>query len=575
MKKKFTTLLSGLLFGTLVMNAVPAAPGIKKLVQPDGTVVEAVVIGDERFHYYETAAGEILLMDAGGTLRPAVLASDGSLQASGTVTGKATPPDEARMLKAAMARHPETASQDTPSSRIAPGPIKPTFSTTGVVTGLILLCEYQDVKLTEAATVEHYDRLCNEKGYSSSATYGSVLDYFTSQSNGKFTPKFDVVGPITLPKNRADYGMTNDIVNQFRDACLEADKMGLDFSKYDMNNDGFVDFLFVVFAGHGQAQGGPYDSVWPAMQDLSNYVFDYFDGLQLGVAACSCELKGGQGTELDGIGTICHEFSHILGLADIYDTSGQGGHGMSHFDIMDVGSYNDNQVTPSGYTAMDKYTLGWLDPIVLDESRYDVTLEPFDTSHQAVFIVNPDNPDEYYTLENRRQQGWDKGIPGHGLVISYCHYDKKHWKRNTVNALAAGYEHVRIVAADNMWNPIVSDEAGDPFPGPFNNTSFSATTVPAAVWQSSGTKMPVKFGISNIRESEDGIITFDYSHDVASVGKVGADGFKVVAVNGNSISTPEGSRVFDISGRNVSAENLPSGIYIVRTADKSVKVRIP
>jgi hypothetical protein len=87
--------------------------------------------------------------------------------------------------------------------------------------------------------------------------------------------------------------------------------------------------------------------------------------------------------------------------------------------------------------------------------------------------------------------------------------------------------------------------------------------------------MPVKFGISNIRESEDGIITFDYSHDVASVGKVGADGFKVVAVNGNSISTPEGSRVFDISGRNVSAENLPSGIYIVRTADKSVKVRIP
>ena len=67
--------------------AVPAMPGLMKLVQPDGSVVEATIKGDEHFHYYETAAGEILLRDDAGTLRPAVIADNGELQARGTITG--------------------------------------------------------------------------------------------------------------------------------------------------------------------------------------------------------------------------------------------------------------------------------------------------------------------------------------------------------------------------------------------------------------------------------------------------------------------------------------------------------
>lgn len=568
---KLSTLLGCLIAGTSISLAVPAIPGLQRLVQPDGSVVEATVKGDERFHYYETAAGEILLRDEFGTLRPAVLTAAGELRASGSITGVATPQRQREAIMEAVAGKFRDAAQR--QARVAPNPVPSKFPTTGTVTGLILLVEYQDVKLTPQATREHYEQKCNQPGYSSEATYGSVLDYFTAQSDGKFTPHFDVVGPLTLPQNRAYYGVgDNGLVNQFRDACLVADEMGLDFSKYDLNQDGFVDFLFVIFAGHGEAQGGPYESVWPAMIDLSNYVFDYFDGLNLGVAACSCELKGSSGTDMDGVGTICHEFSHILGLADIYDTSNLGGYGMCHYDIMDIGTYNDNLVTPSGYTAMDKYTLGWLDPIVLDTPRKDVTLRPFDQTHDAAFIVNPANPDEYYTLENRQQQGWDKGIPGHGLVVSYCHYDRKHWNRNTVNAVAAGYEHVRIVAADNNWQNTLIDEAGDPFPGTMGNTALSAVTMPGAVWRSSGTAVPVEWRISNIRESADGVITFDFD-DTTGIDDV-ADDASGVSVTGNSINAPEGSQVYDISGRSVDPQMLPRGIYVVRTPAGSVKVRI-
>ncbi len=570
--KKYLALAS-FLFGMTVAYAVPAMPGKHLLQQPDGTIVEANIVGDEHFHYYETEAGEILLHDDYGTLRPCVIGSDGVLRAEGTITGKPSTEAIRNAVMATMTR------KRTGAARAAakPDEIKLSFPTTGTVTGLILLCDFQDVKMTEEATEEHYRQLCNERGFSSDAAHGSVIDYFTAQSHGLFTPQFDVFGKVTLPYERAHYGMTNDVNNLFRDAALEADRMGLDFSKYDVNNDGYVDFLFVVFAGHGQAQGGPYDSVWPAMQDLSEYVFDYFDGLNLGVAACSCELKGGSGANLDGISTICHEFGHILGLADIYDTSSQGGHGMGHYDIMDVGTYNDNLRTPPGYTAFEKFSLGWMKPTVLEQSASDIELMPFDESNEAVFIVNPDNTNEYFTLENRQKRDWDSGIPGHGLVISYCHYEPRLWRRNTVNAAAAGYEHIRIMAADNIWitdenGKPFSNEAGDTYPGQSGNTSFTGTSVPAAIWMSS--KRPMIQAITNIRESESGTITFDYNSGEAGTGDIAIAPESGIRVEGNTIVAPEDTKVFDMSGRCVGTANLAPGVYVVRSGDNVVKIAI-
>lgn len=576
MRITFSSLLAGLfLSASLSVMAVPAKPGLLKITQPDGSVIEAEITGDEHFRFYRTSCGEILLEGPDGFLCRAAVDDSGELVTAGRPVGTATPESDARAIRAAagarrMAKMTEAASP----RRIAPGRIQNSFPTTGEVKGLIIMAEFEDVKFSPGATPQLYDRKVNEAGYSDESTFGSVYDYFVTQSSGVFTPKFDIVGPVTLPHPRKWYGEGAEerLDDLFRDACTLADEAGTDFTQYDVNNDLFVDFVFVIFAGHGEAQGGPQECVWPAMKNLENSVYDYFDNMNLGVAACSCELKGGEGEELDGIGTICHEFSHILGLADIYDTSYQGGHGMGHFDIMDMGSYNDNQVTPAGYTAMDRYTLGWMEPSVLDETVSGVELENIVTSNKAYFIVNPENENEYFTLENRQQEGWDKGLPYHGLVVSYVHYEPTHWRRNTVNSpMAAIYEHVRIVAADNTWSKVGNSEQGDPFPGIKEVTEFTAAGSQAHRWQS--TKKVPEFTVTDIAEKNGGI-TFNFSASSSGLSDIFAGDATLVNVSGNDIIAPAGSEVYDLAGRRVGLNSLPAGIYIVRTPSATVKVAV-
>ena len=561
--------------------AVPAKPGIMTFTQPDGTVVEAGLKGDEHFHFYETAAGEILLRDADGYLRRAVVDAAGEPAASAVLPGRSVMSTSERenVIDAIGRRYDAIReAKAAAASRVAPDKIKVDFPTTGEVRGLIILADFQDVKLLPKSTKEYFDTKLNTPGYSGEETMGSAHDYFKEQSGGKFQPVFDVVGPVTLPKNRADYGVSEDLISLFRDACVEADKAGTDFTRYDVNNDGFVDFVFIIFAGHGQAQGGPVETIWPAMMDVSNSIYDYFDGLNLSVAACSCELKGAEGEDWDGMGTICHEFSHILGLPDIYDARQTGGYGMGHYDLMCYGPYNADGVKPAGYTAMDKYTLGWIEPKVLEAPETGVKLDPFSAGGDAYFIVNPENPNEYYTLENRQPVGFDAGLPGHGLVVSYVHYEQKHWKRNTVNAAAhAGYEHVRILPADGSL--ITSDvtgkediyagsEAGDPFPGKKEVTSLSVATHPSAKWYSNGKNM--EHTLTNIRDDENGVITFDFDSQ-SGIDDIVAAGEDIRGGHGCVIA-PEGAEVYTLAGARVGTEGLAPGIYIVRTEASVAKV---
>lgn len=548
--------------------AVPPMPGVIDVAQPDGSLFKARIVGNEHFQYYLTPGGSCLVADRNdGFFKHAVLADDGSLVAGEikAVQGVDIMPEfniqQAARLSLANA---EPAEAKAPA-RIAPGAIDAKFPTTGTVRGLIILAEFQDVKFDPATTVEYVNKKVNQEGYEGPETYGSVIDYFKEQSGGIFTPEFDIVGPITLPEKREFYGLTEDYDNLFRHSCQQAlADFDLDMSRYDVNGDYTVDFLFVIFAGHGQAQGGPAEAIWPAMKDLTYFVDEAFDGLYLGVAACSCELKGAKGNTPDGIGTICHEFSHILGLPDIYDAALTGGHGMGHFDLMCYGPYNNDGFTPGGYTAMDKFTLGWIEPKLLEEPATGLTLRDFSTTNDCYFFVNPDNKDEYYTLENRQNVGFDSGLPGHGLVISYVHYVKSLWAKNNLNSpMAARYEHVAIVAADNKREldnaeQNLFSEHGDTWPGTSRKTAFTDNTIPAAIWQSSGKSQPAGLAITNITESEDGLITFDFNASAA--------------IDAPIVAQPDqNSRFFNLQGVEVPADRLATGAYIERLADGSAR----
>lgn len=541
---------------SLTTWAIPAKPGKIVFTQPDGSKVEVFIRGDERFHYYETTDGKILLPGKDGQLKFAVLNAAGKVVA-GEVNASnpdkrtgmqkvASNDSDSAALKVALLKQAEAARVSA-----APGEIRRNFPTTGTVRGLIVLVQYQDVKFSKNGTFDTFQKLANEDGYEGDIAPGSMRDYFVAQSNGIFTPEFDVVGPVTLPHNREYYGGSSlgreRIAEMMADAATLADEQfEVDFTKYDSNKDGYVDFFYVIFAGYGQAQGGPEESVWPCAMDLSNDVsIPEYDGMFLGKTACSCELKGNTGETIDGIGTFCHEFSHILGLPDIYDVNYTSCYGMGHYDIMDRGGYNNDGKTPAGYTAMDKYTVGWLKPEVLTVPTH-CTLGDLQKTNKAYFLVSPTDKDEYYTFENRENSPWDAGLPGHGLLISHVKYSQVYWNTNVVNTVKAGFEHVKIVAADNLWED--DNEGGDVFPGERKlYTAFSSSTQPALTWHSDVSAEGL--GIVNIKQCADGVITFDYVDNTTGISAVKMD---------SEVSND----YYTLEGVKMSAANLPKGIYV-------------
>lgn len=590
-KSKLTTIFLSLLLALfpIMAGAVPAYPRLILKKQANGRSLRTFLFGDEYGHYYTTEDGAILSEGTDGLLYYSELTQDGAVKPSSVLANNAESrdmtekelvarQDRAAILNAFQSRR-EKALQ---SMRHASHPVESKALTKGTVNGLVILVEYQDIKFSISSPNLVFDQLYNTDNYTGDYATGSVRDYFIDQSDGAFTPHFDIVGPVTLPHDRAYYGMEEKGAEMIIDACKKAKEVcHTDFSKYDADGDGYVDFVFVVYAGYGEAQGGPTESVWPKAVDLTYENWKTFDGLYLGKSACTCELHGNSGAQLDGIGTCCHEFSHILGLPDVYDTSTAAtGFGMSDWDVMDHGCYNNDSKTPAGYTAMDKYTVGWLTPKTLLPAK-DIRLNDLQTANEAYFIVNPSNKREFYTLENRQPTKWDQALPGHGLLVSHVHYVPSLWQSNRVNASTGEYEHISLVPADN--NKSMSTYEGDPYPGTSANTSLTSSSTPALSWHT-GSETTSQ-AVTNIRE-EGQTIYFDYSDpttDVAQIAKIASfhcstSGHMLTVSNGNgqhrvSIYSATGSLMATSSEPTVII-SLRKGMYIVSNGIDKQKVVI-
>ena len=575
------------------MEAAPALPVKHQLTQPDGTTLTVYLRGDEFMHYYETVDGLMLQKSLNGFYCYAELSKEGKVIASPLIAHDETlrSPDEItyiRGIRQESLRNVLIEKMNLDKSirqkAVSPGTIKQDFPTVGEVHGLVVLVQYQDIKLSEAATVEAYDRVMNEENYDGDIASGSVRDYFLNQSENKLKLHFDVVGPITLSQNRKYYGSAEEAGKERVDEMMaEAVKLAkeqnpdLDFSSYDLNEDGVVDFVYAIYAGYGEAQGGPEETVWPQSSTLEYKDWNLYDGLYLGRYSCSCELRGKTGSTLDGIGTFCHEFSHILGLPDIYDPRYSGCPGLNGWDVMDIGSYNNDSKTPAGYTAMDKYTLGWLKPELLDGPQ-SVSLEALATSNKAYFLVSEKNPNEYFTFENRQNVGWDAALPGHGLLICHIQYDKGIWRSNTVNT--DGFEHVSLVVADKNKRESEGSSMKDVFPGSSKNTSFTDDSEPAMLWNS-GAK--VGKPITNIKEI-DGVITFDFMKDTGIESFEAITDFRVYSEGQTIVISNDGLdeiNIYSLSGELIYTSKeancripVDKGCYIVRIGTKSSKVNV-
>lgn len=459
-RKRIATLFMLCIIAT-ASYAVPARPGWQTKTQPDGTTIEVRLTGDEFYHYWQDRSGNVVKCDSLGYWR--------------VVESQPTP----ATIKAR--RQASRMLQSRPNKAVGSVNLAPR--------GLVILVNFNNSKFANANNQAAMNELMNSDNYTYNGATGSVRQFFSDQSDGQYKPDFDVIGPVTLEYNVAHYGGNdasgNDVLpgDMVVEACSIANaSYGVDFTQYDNDDDGYVDFVYIVYAGKGEADGGADNTIWPHNWDLASaYYYDNcsystsqrkFDGKTINNYACSGELDGSSGKRA-GIGTIAHEFGHVIGLPDLYDID----YGQNYEDemtpgswhIMDGGSYNNEGRTPPNYTIYDKYFLGWKTPVNPGNTAQTLTLQAAGTSGFQGYQIASSNSlltatsiNTVYYIENRQQSGWDAYLPGHGLVIWKIMYSQSVWEANGPND-TDGTIRYAVVSASGKTTGIGT--GADPFPG--------------------------------------------------------------------------------------------------------------
>lgn len=489
---------------TLTASAVPARRTQRTLTLSDGTQVTATLSGDENYHYWKTADGRAFVMNEENIPQEISLQ-----QAQSKLQAKVQARNAHRIAK--RTKHKAAWGAET-------NPIS------GERKGLVILVNYKDKKMQH--TQAEYNDYFNKAGYSDNNCTGSVRDYFLSQSYGKFSLDFDVMGPVTLSKNLSYYGDNDSDGNDKHAAEMVAEAVklavsGIDLKRYDWDGDGYVDQVYVVYAGYGEHADAPANTIWPHEFELSEAA-QYNDGpgaltingVTIDTYACSSELRGSSGNKMDGIGTACHEFSHCLAIPDMYDTSADGENfGMNVWDLMDYGSYNGEDgygETPAPFTSYERMYCGWLTPVELTQPC-NVNDMPAITKEPVAYLIRNDNPKfpgEYYLLENHQQESWDAYAPAHGMLVLHVDFNSNAWKQNTVNNVAS-HQRMTIIPADGKLSHY--NTAGDTWPGTSKKTALTDSSNPAAKLynlNSNGRKF-MGHPIENIAE-KDGLISFTF-----------------------------------------------------------------
>lgn len=555
--KKLILLLNVLFAFAIAANAVPAKKGQKRLLTlANGEKIEAELVGDEFLSYWLSEDGVAYQYDA-------------------NTDTYATFDLEASFARADKLRAQRDKDNDTRRAKMRKVVIGGDhIPFTGSQRCLVILVGYQDVPF--GTSIAKMQGMINGPlfGAVQKKLYpGTVKQYFHDQSNGKFDLDFDVVGPFTLSQTQAYYGgdvgnnKDVNILQMISEAVRAADDSGVDFSIYDWDKDGEVEMVYVIYAGEGQAAGGGDNTVWPHKFNLGAKAIGT-DGVVVNTYACSSELQKnalGSGTRTAGIATICHEFSHCLGLPDFYDTRYTGNFGMSNWDLMAGGTYNGNGYYPPNYSAYEKWYIGWHQPIELTKPTTITNMKPNgfvngDSNCESYIIYNDENRNEYYILENRQvahSNVWDKELPGSGLMIQHNDFDPLYWKYNVLNStitsgsLKNDHQRGTIFRANNSK----SDEAKATDLYPANgNTELTDASSPAAILYQ-GTKGKMGKPITEITQNADGTISFKF------MGGTDPTGIE----NIEQTETISNSDIYSVDGiyMGTDASKLPHGIYIV------------
>ena len=486
--------------------AVPADTTMKSITQSDKRLLNFYLIGDEFINFGRSLDGYTLLLNENGDYCYAFIDENGNLLPSNYLASN---------------QNLRTKSENEFLSTIEKGlyfskhqvvnrkqsfqKIETNYPTVGNNNLLIILVSFADRAFTY--TRDDFDSLASQPGYNRNGATGSVKDYYYDVSFGNLNLIPTVVGPYTLSQPMAYYGATGPSFSDINpkemvsEACVLADN-DVDFSQFDMNNDGIVDAVHVIFAGAGEASTGESDAIWPHRWSIypSDGFNITFDGVRLKDYSCSAEKMG---SGMDGIGTICHEFGHVLGLPDLYDTDYEGSGGrataVNTWSIMASGSYNNYSNTPASFTAYEKYRLNWLELDTLSLAG-EYVLPPLMDSNKAYIITTP-YENEFFIFENRQQSSWDTYIPNSGGLIFHVKQEGDY----NINC-DPNYQKYDIEEADR--NDDESTLSTDVFPSVQYNNFFNDYSLPNSIlWSGETLNKPIT---RITRDTSDNCIRFRF-----------------------------------------------------------------
>jgi immune inhibitor A len=574
MRRTFILLI--LLQIVLNLYSIPAKRTWMVVKQSDGSVLTLMNCGDERYHYFVTTDGFTVLQNSNDNNYYYA----NKLGFSETVSSILAHDPENRSeteteFLSALRSLESSAATAKPISRKSSSKqtsTEPRYSFTGVKRGLIILTQFSDVKFSEPDPRLTFDSIANYRGYTKGNFVGSVNDYFYAQSSGMFDINFDVVGPITLSKPESYYGTnTDDGIDSYSgemvaEACLAVDD-SVDFKNYEWNSDGVVNQVYILYAGYGENENASLTTIYP--HEWTLFDSDYgkslvLDGSTINTYACSNELSGDGSSrtkKICGIGTMCHEFSHCLGLPDMYDTTNSGVYGMDCWDILDYGSYNGDGYQPAGYTSYEKWWCGWLDPVELVNNQNMDNVAALSDGGQSYVIYNDNDRNEYYLLENRQLINWDASLPGVGLLVTHVDYSEQVWSENILNV---NYFHPRmtVIPADNLRT--INSVAHDAYP--YNtNDSLTTTSIPSTKIYNINTdgSYYMKKAITNITQNNDGTMSFWFRNDLIATSIDNVLSLEDFLNNPATIYDAHG-RVICTTACFTGKEDIPSGVYIVK-----------
>ena len=508
--RHFAAILITLLLFAFEAAGVRSAPYPVKVFQPDGSFLMLKINGDESFSYKTTLEGHIVAQGTDGYYYYADFNS-GTLNISTRRVDSSPFGGYAKFIPPITYRTKRHIVSESFKSFLSPDVATKAVRTIRTV---VIPVQFSDLKFTTPSIRSRLFNLFNQINYSEDGATGSVREYFRDNLGDRYDLTFEITDPVTMPNGYRYYGehtstsSDSNVKEMVAQACALVDQK-VNFANFDADGDGVVDNVFIIFAGYNEAEGGGDGTIWPQSWNISSSEL-YFDGKKISNFSCYSEFSGSSGANFAGIGSICHEYCHMLGLLDMYDVNGETeGYTpllLGPLSIMDSGNYNNGGKTPPYLTVFEREMLGAVSPSRVYGTA-SIELLPIHQERKA-YIIPASSTGEYFYLEYRDGTGWDAHTGGEGLVI--YHIDKSsrsacsmsaqmRWSNNAVNGCASHPCARPIASSGNSY----SDVSMLFFPGHNNVTHIhSSQSFSLLDWTGKG----LGYGIANIHKGSAGML---------------------------------------------------------------------